>query len=223
MDIKQARYLRVSRSVPVSLPPVQRCRRHKPAGSQSSRLSPSSSTLSSSLHLFLLLDDFLRIFKTLFTLFIWSPSHRKGTGSPRLLLSQQLQLPGKEGQLEAGRSLGGTKALVCVCMRVSVSKASFHPKIEFWVVAGRGKEREGFLLPLSIHSSCRQQEQAFLLPDDLGKLVTHRGSRSCIGFSISVFNNTCILADFKCSSGKRVSISSEKAVTLKEFWLHFKD
>lgn len=108
---------------------------------------------------------------------------------------------------------------VCVCF-----KSFFPPKERVLGDDGRrGEEGEGFLLPLSIHSSCREQEQAFLLPDDLGKLITHRGSRSCIEFSISVFDNTCILADFKYSSGKRASISSEKAVTLKEFWLLFKD
>lgn len=84
MDIKQAHCPKVSRNIPVSLPVVQRCRWHKPPGSQSSWLSPSSSTLNSSLHLFLLLDDFLRIFKTLFTLFIWSQGCREGTGSPQL-------------------------------------------------------------------------------------------------------------------------------------------
>lgn len=73
-----------SRNIPVSLPAVQRCGWHKPPRSQSSWLSPSSSTLSSSLPLFLLLDDFLRIFKTLFTLFIWSQGCREGTGSPQL-------------------------------------------------------------------------------------------------------------------------------------------
>lgn len=74
-------------------------------------------------------------------------------------MSQQLQFPGKEGQAEAGRSLGGTKALVCVYVCVSLcQKASFHPKRVLW---------EG-----------GRRERAFLLPDDLGKLITHRGSRS---------------------------------------------
>lgn len=125
----------------------------------------------------------------------------------------------KEGGIARSRQVTG-KALVCMCVSqklLSTQRESFG----WWWE--REEEGEGFLLPLSIHSSYRQLEQAFLLPDDLGKLVTHRGSRSCIGFSISVFDNTCILADFKYSSGKRVSISSEKAVTLKEFWLLFKD
>lgn len=148
MDSKQARYLWASRSIPVSLPPVQqRCRRHKSPGSQSSRLSPSSSTLSSSLHLFLLLDDFLRIFKTLFTLFIWSHSCREGTGSPRLLCLSSSSSPGRRdskkqaGHWEARKRLC-VYACVCLCQKLlSTQRESFG-----WQQEGGRSEKDFFCL-----------------------------------------------------------------------------
>lgn len=83
---------------------------------------------------------------------------QRGDGFSPTSVSQQLQLPGKEGQLEAGRSLGGMKALVCVCVHVSVSKASFHPKREFRVAVGGGDERR--ISFASVHPQLLQTTRA---------------------------------------------------------------
>lgn len=149
MDIKQARYPQASRSIPVSLPPVQRCRWHKPPGSQSSRLSPSSSssssTLSSSLHVFLLLDDFFRIFNTLFTLFIWSQGCREGMGSPQLLCLSSSSSPGRrDRQKQAGHWEARKRS--CVCMRACLCVKSFFPPKESFVGGGEGESGHFFCL-----------------------------------------------------------------------------
>lgn len=97
---------------------------------------------------------------------------QKGDGISPALVSQQLQLPRKEGQLEAGRSLG-KRLCVCVC----VSKASFYPKREFWVVMGEGGGGRGISFA-SVHPQLLQATRAGISsPWWLGKAHNSQGQQ----------------------------------------------
>lgn len=87
---------------------------------------------------------------------------RPQTGAGIALAAPQ-QLPVTQGQAESRQVTGRHRAL-CVHASLCV-KSCFPPKERVLGADGRGggKEGEGFLLPLSIHSSCRQQEEAFLI------------------------------------------------------------
>lgn len=131
-----------------------------------------------------------------------------------------------EGGTARSRQVTGRHESARVCMHACLCVKSFFPPKERVLDGSRRGEGERRISFASVHPRLLQARRAGLLisrADDLRKLITHMSSRSYIGLSISVSDNTCILADFNCSSGKRASISSEKAVTPKEFWLHFKD
>ena len=126
------------------------------------------------------------------------PRPQRGAG---IAVAVPQQLPANQGQAESRQVTGGTERSACT--QASVSKAAFHPKREFWVLMGEGGRGGRRISFASVHPELLQTTRGGIsYSDDLGKLITHRGSRSCTGLSISGFDNTCILADFKCSSGE---------------------